>query len=722
MVPTAHASGAAGVPLPLSLKRLKEPTMKWNLDSRHLAGAATCAVLLQLTVIGCRSAGDGASNGDRQDTLTRIPDPPEDEPLNSLRSLKGLKPAEPKDLDKFVRNRDSAILLGKALFWDVQAGSDGQACASCHAHAGADHRKKNQLSPGLNNQAGPPKSETFDPTGSGQPGGPNYTLVAADYPFHRLADVNDRESAVKFDTDDTASSQGVFKRTFVSTVEDPDGRETCTDVPDIFNIAGQNIRRVEPRNTPTTINSAFFPRLFWDGRANNIFNGVNPFGPRDPNAKILERASDGTTLNEVRIRLENAALASQAVGPILSGFEMSCEGRTLPDVGKKLRPRRALALQDVAWDDSVLGARRHPSGKGLDATYEQLIQDAFEPKYWGTSTSSTVITDGTVFPVVSTQLDPAQLEHNFGLFWGLSIMLYEATLVSDDAPIDRYLNGYKSALTPEQVFGKAIFEGPAKCINCHHGPVMSGAAFAFAAEKHEANPFERMPMGDGRVALYDNGFYNIGVRPTVEDIGAGGVDPFGNPLALSRIAKIAAGGGAVPAGELTFDNQFFAINRGQDPRANERDAVDGSFKTPTLRNVELTGPYFHNGGQATLEQVIDFYNRGGDRRGGQLHVIDGEQIVTGSDTTGFGPNDTNLDPDIQRLGLGPQAKKALVAFLLSFTDDRVRFERAPFDHPSISLPNGATPPNLDDRIAVPAVGAGGRGPLGLGPLKPFLHD
>jgi cytochrome c peroxidase len=35
--------------------------------------------------------------------------------------------------------------------------------------------------------------------------------------------------------------------------------------------------------------------------------------------------------------------------------------------------------------------------------------------------------------------------------------------------------------------------------------------------------------------------------------------------------------------------------------SDERDAVDGAFKAPTLRNVELTGPYFHNGGQATLE-------------------------------------------------------------------------------------------------------------------------
>src|SRR5262249_57096016 len=46
-----------------------------------------------------------------------------------------------------------------------------------------------------------------------------------------------------------------------------------------------------------------------------------------------------------------------------------------------------------------------------------------------------------------------------------------------------------------------------------------------------------------------------------------------------------------------------------------RDAVDGSFKVPTLRNVGLTPPYFHHGGQATLADVVRVYNRGGGRPG-----------------------------------------------------------------------------------------------------------
>ena len=65
----------------------------------------------------------------------------------------------------YLKNRDWAIVLGKALFWDTKIGSDGVACGSCHFHAGSDARTKNQLNPGVNG--------FFDPTRTGG-GGPNY--------------------------------------------------------------------------------------------------------------------------------------------------------------------------------------------------------------------------------------------------------------------------------------------------------------------------------------------------------------------------------------------------------------------------------------------------------------------------------------------------------------------------------------------------------------------
>jgi cytochrome c peroxidase len=61
----------------------------------------------------------------------------------------------PPNLNDFVRDPAMARALGKALFWDMQVGSDGvQACASCHFRAGADPRSKNQVSPGLKHVPG----------------------------------------------------------------------------------------------------------------------------------------------------------------------------------------------------------------------------------------------------------------------------------------------------------------------------------------------------------------------------------------------------------------------------------------------------------------------------------------------------------------------------------------------------------------------------------------
>src|SRR3954453_10698179 len=64
-----------------------------------------------------------------------------------IASLKTVSVPQPTGLDQYVQDQTALVLLGKALFWDMQVGSDGRtACASCHFHAGADHRLVNQLS------------------------------------------------------------------------------------------------------------------------------------------------------------------------------------------------------------------------------------------------------------------------------------------------------------------------------------------------------------------------------------------------------------------------------------------------------------------------------------------------------------------------------------------------------------------------------------------------
>ncbi|MBC6431389.1 cytochrome C peroxidase [Nostoc sp. HG1] len=631
---------------------------------------------------------------------------PPSQPLASLKTV----PIPGPDYTGYVKDKSDAIALGKALFWDMQVGSDGKtSCATCHFHAGADNRIKNQLNPGIlrvDASGNPNPDNTFSL------GGPNYTLKATDFPFHKLADVNNRNSAVVSDINDVASSQGVFNTKFLSTTPgNPQDNVTQLDDP-IFNVGGIETRRVEPRNTPTTINAVYNFRNFWDGRAQNYFNGVNPFGLRDPNAKLYKAVTSLTSPQQVSVKLKNSSLASQAVGPPLSSFEMSADGRTFQDVGIKVvgkgnllrglkLPRdlgkklfspnlKPLAQQEVAVDDSTLGIYRAPNQKGLKKKYKQLIEAAFQPEWWDSSWSIQVDkNDGSRQPVLlgaGSLVDPNKktytlMEYNFSLFFGLAIQLYESTLISDNAPIDQYFDGNKNALTSQQLRGKKLFEGAAKCINCH-----GGAEFTNASVKNVQNQrLEHMIMGDGQEAVYDNGFYNIGVRPTTDDLGVGGEDPFGNPLSESRVAQL---------GKF---KQLLGVDPNITVSPNQRIAADGAFKTSTLRNVELTAPYFHNGGKLTLKEVVEFYNRGGD-----FHE----------------ENIKNLDADIENLNLSDQDKDDLVAFMKALTDERVRYEKAPFDHPQLFIPNGhpgneafvtndGTGKATDALIEIPSVGRNG---------------
>jgi cytochrome c peroxidase len=681
---------------------------RWYRNLIHYAVAGTCL----LTV----------SQGFAQ--LGKVPTdrPPQPGALNQI-------PVPLPDLTGYVTDRKAAIVLGKALFWDQQAGSDGLACASCHFHAGADHRVKNQIDPGLRN-TNAALQNTFDAMGSGKKG-PNATLTRADFPFHRLADVNDRNSAVLFDSNDVVSSQGVFHGDFayVNLASPARKAEICAaGLSPTFSVGGINTRAVEPRNTPTVINAIFNFRNFWDGRANNIFNGRNPFGRRDPTAGIdpvnsVLVADALGNLTPFPVAIADASLASQAVGPPGSNLEMSCDGRGFEQIGQKLLLRSAtsrvpvtipLSGQTVDPSDSVLGVYAGGTGKGLTTNYEALIKQAFASRFWS---SNKLTVEGF-----------RQIEKNFSLFWGLSVLLYESTLVSDDAPFDRYSNGDITAMTTQQAKGFQIFNANGNCVFCHRSAEFTGAGTTMKLLQSEASLIEHMQMSDGAVALYDSGSYNIGVRPTSDDIGVGGTDPWGTPLSWSRQLT-----GYLRAGGMSLASMFgigadlvnvatcsFQVDQCVLVNATDRDAVDGSFKVPTLRNVELTGPYFHNGGQATLEQVVDFYNRGGDGAG-----------TDSFNTSGFGSNPSNRAPAILPLGLSSDDKASLVAFLKALTDDRVRWEKAPFDHPSLSVPNGhpfsetsvlrngSTAYAMDSVMTIPAVGAGGRAAAGLPAIGPF---
>src|SRR5205809_417457 len=214
----------------------------------------------------------------------------------------------------------------------------------------------------------------------------------------------------------------------------------------------------------------------------------------------------------------------------------------------------------------------------------------------------------------------ANAQANFSRFWGLGVQAYVSTLIPDKTPFDM------GTMTSSQKKGQSIFGGKGQCSKCHSGAELTDASVNHAAQNGLVNE-------DGG----DQGFHNTGVTPTAADLGRAGLGPNGVSFSVS---------------------------------GNDR----GAFKTPALRNDKLTAPYMHNGGKATLADVVDFYDRGGDVQ------------------------NPELAKRIKKLGLSSSDKAALVDFLMNaLTDCRTEREEAPFDHPSLVVPNG---------VSVPATGGG----------------
>ena len=362
----------------------------------------------------------------------------------------------------------------------------------------------------------------------------------------------------------------------------------------------------------------------------------------------------------------------------------------------------------------------------------------------------------------------SQMEANFSMFFGLAIQLYGETLISDQTRFDQskiVLNGStfsdsNGVLTAQEMEGYQLFND-LHCIICHTGPTLSTATNRTTTFKDgsviERSMMDRRMNTEFTPILTDIGYENNGSSPEVDDPGLAGIDDLGNPLSFaSQYVGLLTGDqtqvlDALPLIEacafgLKFTADFKAGELRDDPLAppgshgcsgskaqtakvpteaaaqatagspkNKLGLGVGTFKVPQLYNVELTGPYFHNGGAATLLQVIEQYMR--------------EQPA------GNGGNFTNHASSFILLpnpGLTQQQRDALVAFLLTLTDPRVKNESAPFDHPELEIydghfgntqsvvPDPKHPGRAKDRkLRIPAVGAGGRSALGLPPLQAF---
>ena len=174
---------------------------------------------------------------------------------------------------------------------------------------------------------------------------------------------------------------------------------------------------------------------------------------------------------------------------------------------------------------------------------------------------------------------------------GRAVASYVRTILSGNAPFDRYASGDLDALDGQQRRGLELFRGRANCDVCHVGPNFS-----------------------------DEGFHNTGVAWRPGDMAS----------AITTAVAVAA---IATSGSFADDGRFAVSGRQRDR---------GAFKTPTLREVVRTAPYMHDGSFVTLEEVVDFYDRGGN------------------------PN-PGLDRQVQPLNLTDAEKGALVGFLRSLS-------------------------------------------------------
>ena len=250
----------------------------------------------------------------------------------------------------------------------------------------------------------------------------------------------------------------------------------------------------------------------------------------------------------------------------------------------------------------------------------QALEPLVDPKEMGNPSHDHLIARLRAFP------DYAGLfERAFGRAADIAaltqaVAAWQRTLLSGDTPFDRWRYGNdKTALSPAAKRGFELFVGKAGCVGCHG-------------------------IGNDHALFTDHAYHNTG-------IGAVRTRERGDALKVE-----------IAPGEYGFVERkdLEAVSEPTEPdfgrfEVTRAPADRWAYKTPSLRNVALTAPYMHDGSLATLAEVVDYYNRGGQPTPG-------------------------LDPRIRPLGLAPSEFADLVAFLESLTganiDELVRDGRS----------------------------------------------
>jgi cytochrome c peroxidase len=166
--------------------------------------------------------------------------------------------------------------------------------------------------------------------------------------------------------------------------------------------------------------------------------------------------------------------------------------------------------------------------------------------------------------------------------YGKAIEAYLRKLISRNAPFDRFVAGDHDAISNEAKKGLRLFVGKAGCIHCHYTPLFS-----------------------------DDDFHVIGLHIDTT------LSPHADPTEVGRAANQ-----ALICNPSVADGDFDVNGHFSDDPDTKRDGnfcsqtiPQGLWRTKTLRQIAETAPYFRDGQAATLDDVINFYDRGGDHEG-----------------------------------------------------------------------------------------------------------
>jgi cytochrome c peroxidase len=192
-----------------------------------------------------------------------------------------------------------------------------------------------------------------------------------------------------------------------------------------------------------------------------------------------------------------------------------------------------------------------------------------------------------------------------------AIAAYERTQLSANSPFDRFISGNTNAITDAQRRGWELFKGKAKCIECHSFTTASPffTDFKFHNTGIVANDLDSEQLNELARQVAATVIPTSGGKPVNLPINP----PASLPKTEFSVPLLAHSQGFTELGRYLVTKQPKDI---------------GAFKTPTLRDIELTTPYMHNGSEKTLIDVVRYYNRGGrlnaniDERMGPLHLSD----------------------------------------------------------------------------------------------------